>query len=61
MTFKRGANKSDIKLINALLAEGRSCEEISKALFIEVSVVESFAPKKPKAKKPKAKKPKTEE
>ena len=53
MTFKRGANKSDIKLINALLAEGRSCEEISKALFIEVSVVESFAPKKPKAKKPK--------
>ena len=61
MTFKRGANKSDIRRIKELLESGMSCEKISKLLFIEVSVIENLAPKKPKAKKPKVKKPKAED
>ncbi len=61
MTFKRGANKSDIKRIKQMFSDGLASSEISKILFIEASVIESFAPKKPKAKKPKAKKPKAED
>ncbi len=40
MTFKRGANKSDIKLIKQMLSDGLGCDEISKKLFIEISVIE---------------------
>lgn len=45
MAFKMGANKIDQNQIAKLYAAGKSAEEISKTLLIDVKIVEAFKPK----------------
>jgi hypothetical protein len=48
--MKPGANFQDINRIRAMYAEGKSAEEISAALNIVLTCVESYAPQPAKKK-----------
>lgn len=42
--MKAGANLNDVNAIAAMYADGKSAEEISEALNIDLECVKSFAP-----------------
>lgn len=43
--MKSGANQKDIVIISKMFADGSTAQEVSETLGIEMSCVESFAPK----------------
>ena len=45
--MKSGANLHDIKVIEHMFAEGRTAEEISESVQIELECVKSFEPAEP--------------
>lgn len=48
--MKSGANLHDIKVIEHMFAEGRTAEEISESVQIELECVKSFEPAEPVSK-----------
>ena len=62
--YRQGAKQNDINKIREMCAAGKTAEEISRALMVELSCVQSFVKKfteKPKAKRTRAKKKAEEE
>ena len=45
--MKSGANLHDIKVIEHMFAEGRTAEEISESVQIELDCIKSFEPAEP--------------
>jgi len=45
--MKSGANLHDIKVIERMFAEGRTAEEISESMQIELECIKSFEPAEP--------------
>ena len=48
--MKSGANLHDIKVIEHMFAEGRTAEEISESVQIELDCIKSFEPAEPVSK-----------
>ena len=45
--MKAGANIHDIKVVERMFAEGRTAEEISESMQIELECIKSFEPAEP--------------
>lgn len=45
--MKAGVNRTDLAQVKALFAQGETAEFISSKLQIDLSVIQSFAPKEP--------------